>query len=143
MRLLQAVWAPHQDAGFVPPYDAVAAPVAQNIRSEVKLAPGAQAPPAGVAANAMEADPPLPGGRFEVLIIDAAVTRFQGDYRAAIADIERMVARLNKAPNMKTEIVKLPIDVKPTAILHATTPTASEASEVRFTLKITRNREIT
>lgn len=91
----------------------------------------------------MDADPPLPGGKYEVLIIDAAVTRFRGDYRAAIADIERMVERLNKAPNMKTEIVKLPIDVKPTAILRATTPTASEASEVRFTLKITRNREIT
>ncbi len=143
MRLLQAVWAPNQDAGFVPPHEPVAAPVAQNIRSEVKLAPGAPQPPAGATVNPMGADPPLPGGRYEVLIIDAAVTRFQGDYRAAIADIERMVERLNKAPNMKTEIVKLPIDVKPTAILRATTPSASEASEVRFTLKITRNREIT
>ena len=44
---------------------------------------------------------------------------------------------------MKAEIVKLPIDVKPTAILRANTPPAVEASEVRFMLKITRNREAT
>ena len=145
MRLLQTVWAPNHEAGFIPTYEPVVAASAQNIRSEVKFAPGAPPPAAnaGAAARAFDADPPLPGGRYEVLMIDAAVTRFRGDYRAAIADIERMVERLNKAPNMKAEIVKLPIDVKPTAILRANTPSATEASEVRFTLKISRNREAT
>jgi hypothetical protein len=92
---------------------------------------------------AFDADPPLPGSKYEVLIVDASVTRFKGDYRAAISEIERMAKRLNQAPNMQAEVVKLPIDVQPTAILRANTgaPGAGETSEVRFTLKITRNRE--
>ncbi|MEO8100942.1 MAG: hypothetical protein ABI790_00350 [Betaproteobacteria bacterium] len=145
MRLLQVVWAPNQDPGFMPQYEPVAGASTQSIRSEVKLVPGAPPPAAGAGASALafDADPPLPGSKYEVLIVDAAVTGFRGDYRAAIASIERAADRLNKAPNMKAEIVKLPIDVKPTAILRAGTPSASEASEVRFTLKIIRSREAT
>lgn len=144
MRLVQAVWAPNQDAGFVPHHAAVVSATAQSIRSEVRIAPGA-APAAGpgAAANALDADPPLPGSKFEILIVDAEVTRFRGDYRAAIADIERLRERLNKAPNMQAEIIRLPIDAKPTAILRANAPAASDANEVPFTLKISRAREAT
>ena len=141
MQLLQAVWAPNQDAGFNPTYEPVVAASAQSIRSETKLVAGVPAP--AVTAMAFDADPPLPGGKYEVLIVDAAVTRFRGDYRAVITDIERMVKRLNGAPNMKAEIVKLPVDVKPNVVLRANTSSANEASEVRFTLKITRDREAT
>ena len=145
MRLLQVVWAPTQDATYIPAHETVAAAVGQSIRSEVKVLPGSapQQAQTSTAANAIDADPPLPGSRYEVLIVDGAVTRFKGDYRAAIADIERLVDRFNKANNMKAEIVRLPVDVKPTAILRANTPSTGEASEVRFTLKIVRNREIT
>ena len=145
MRLLQVVWAPTQDATYIPAHETVAAAVGQSIRSEVKVLPGSapQQAQTSTAANAIDADPPLPGSRYEVLIVDGAVTRFKGDYRAAIADIERLVDRFNKANNMKAEIVRLPVDVKPTAILRANTPSTGEASEVRFTLKIIRNREIT
>ena len=145
MKLLQAVWAPNQDAGFAPLYEPVVTPLSQDIRSEAKRVSGASLPAAnaGAAAIAFDADPPLPGGKYEVLIVEAAVTRFRGDYRAALADIERMVDRFNQAPNMKAEIVKLPIDVKPTATLRASTPSVVEVGEVRFTLKITRNREVT
>ena len=145
MRLLQVVWAPTQDVTYVPAHETVAAAVGQSIRSEVKVLPGSapQQAQTATAANAIDADPPLPGSRYEVLIVDGAVTRFKGDYRAAIADIERLVDRFNKANNMKAEIVRLPVDVKPTAILRANTPSTGEASEVRFTLKIVRNREIT
>ena len=145
MRLLQVVWAPTQDVTYVPAHETVAAAVGQSIRSEVKVLPGSapQQAQTSTAANAIDADPPLPGSRYEVLIVDGAVTRFKGDYRAAIADIERLVDRFNKANNMKAEIVRLPVDVKPTAILRANTPSTGEASEVRFTLKIVRNREIT
>lgn len=143
MRLLQAVWAPNQEAGFIPTYQSVADTTVQSIKSEVKLIPGTP-PQAGVAGAAgIDADPPLPGAKFEVLIVDAAATGFRGDYRDAISKIERLTERLNQAPNMKAEVVKLPLDVKSTAILRATSTAAatSEASEVRFTLKITRNRE--
>ncbi len=146
MRLLQAVWAPNQEAEFVPLYDPIAISATQSIRSEIRLAPGTP-PPAGnvgLSALAFDADPALPGSKFEVLVVDAAVTRFKGDYRAAISQIERFALRLNQAPNMKAEVIKLPIDIKPTAILRANTVASDigEANEVRFTLKITRNREL-
>ena len=145
MRLLQAVWAPNQDAGFVPLHESVPVSATQRVRSEIKLAPGTPPPVGntGVSAFAFDADPPLPGSKFEVLIVDASVIRFKGDYRAAITEIERMAKRLNQAPNIQAEVMKLPIDVQPTAILRANTvaPGAGETNEVRFTLKITRNRE--
>ena len=145
MRMLQAVWAPSQEADFVPSYQPAADVSAQSIRSEIKLVPGAPTSTGNLATASTDGDPPLPGAKFEVLIIDASVTRFQGNYRDAITRIERMAERFNQASNMKTEIVKLPLDVKPTAILRANASAtgAIEASEVRFTLKISRNRETT
>ena len=145
MRMLQAVWAPSQEADFVPSYQPAADVSAQSIRSEIKLVPGTPTATGNAATASTDGDPPLPGAKFEVLIIDASVTRFQGNYRDAITRIERMAERFNQASNMKTEIVKLPLDVKPTAILRANAPAtgAIEASEVRFTLKISRNRETT
>ena len=145
MRMLQAVWAPSQEAEFVPSYQPAADVSAQSIRSEIKLVPGAPTSTGNLATASPDGDPPLPGAKFEVLIIDASVTRFQGNYRDAITRIERMAERFNQASNMKTEIVKLPLDVKPTAILRANASAtgAIEASEVRFTLKISRNRETT
>ncbi len=141
IRLIQTVWSPSQEPEFVPAYQSMAEVPAQRVRSEVKVAAGTQ--PVVVNSAAIDADPPLPGSKFEVLIVEGAVTRFQGDYRAAIAKIEQMADRIGRAPNMKTEIIRLPIDVKPTANLRATTPLAAadETGEVRFTLKITRNRE--
>lgn len=146
MRLLQTVWAPNQESAYVPPYEAVIAAATQNIRSEIKAVPGAAPPPtagAVASANAFDADPPLPGSKYEILIVDAAITRFRGDYRSAIAEVERLVARLNKAPNMKAEVVKMPVDVNHAAVLRATTLASTETSEVRFTLKLTRSREQT
>ena len=140
MRLLQTIWAPNQDAEFIPSYQTVAEASTQSVRSEVKVVAGTQPPIAG--SGVADADPLLPGSKFEVLIVDAAVMRFQGDYRGAIAKIERLADRIGKASNMKVEIIRFPIDVKPTAILRANTSSATtpEVGEVRFTMKIIRNR---
>ncbi|MEP7156689.1 MAG: hypothetical protein ABI905_13000 [Betaproteobacteria bacterium] len=143
MRLLQVVWGPSQDPIFVPAFQSVATSTNQTIRSEVRALPGGAPPPAVVAPEVtVNADPPLPGSRYEVLMVDGAVTRFQGDYRAAIVQIEALVAKLNKVPGLEAEIVRLPVDVKPSAILRAVTTSSGEASEVRFTLKLVRKREV-
>ena len=145
MRIVQTVWVPHQEAGFVPSVEKVVASATQSIRTEIKLSPGlvAQAANPSGTANTIEADPPLPGSKFEILVVDAAVTRFKGDYRGALTEIERLAARLNVARNMKVEVVKMPIDDKPTATLRANVAGNTEATELRFTLKISRNREAT
>ena len=50
MRLLQVVWAPNQDAAFMPQYEPLAAASTQSIKSEVRRAPGAPPPAANAGA---------------------------------------------------------------------------------------------
>lgn len=145
MRLLQVVWAPSKDETFEPLHEPVATVATQRVRTEAKQTPGApaQATPPATAVSAIEGDPPLPGSRYEVLIVDGAVTGFRGDYRAALGDIEKLVQRLNKGPHFKAQILRLPIDVTPAMIMRANTPPPGDASELRFTLKVVRDREAT
>ncbi len=139
MQLQQVVWLPHHDANFMPTYQAVVSPGAQSIRSEAKAVPGAPAAPANVVAPSADMDVPLAGNKFEILVVDGAVERFSGDYRAALADIDRLVEDLNKLPNLKAAATTLPLDIKPDAVLRAT-PMTPEASRVRFTLKLVRSQ---
>ncbi len=138
MRLLQVVWAASNEPGFVPRFQPIAIPSTQSIKSEVKAEPGANITRNAPAADAEE-DPPLPGNKFEVMIVEGAVTQFDGDYRAALAKIDRLIARMNELPGVKASALTLPLDIRPTARLRADAK-AGDVSEVRFALKLAFTR---
>lgn len=135
MRLLQVVWSASSEPGFVPRYQPMAAAMAQSIKSEAKAPPGTATGRGATPAGAEE-DPPLPGNKFEVMIVEGAHTQFRGDYRGALSRIDRLIARLNEIPGVKADALTLPLDIKPTAVLRAIAK-AEDTNEVRFALKLT------
>ncbi len=139
MQLLQVVWSPHHDAAYMPAYQSVAATGVQSVRSEARVAPGTVPAQAAAVANVVDGDNPLPGHQYEILIAEGAVERFNGDYRAVLAEIDRLIDALNKTPNIRATAVVLPVDVRPSAMLRGS-PMAQETDRVLFTLKIVRSQ---
>ena len=87
----------------------------------------------------MDENPALPGSKYEVAVVEGSVVKFAGDYRGALAVVERLVARLNATPNLTATPLEMPIDIKPGAILRASN-TASDGAEARFVLRVVRNK---
>jgi len=60
--------------------------------------------------------------RRQSAFIDAEIRPFSGDYRGAIADIQRFVSRLlQEAPVAEARVVKYPLNVSPTTTLSGNT----------------------
>lgn len=147
MRLLQVVWAPNQDAAYMPPYEPATPPAVLRLRSDTRpVAPGilntvaAATQTAGQTAASLNPNPPLPGRRYEIAVIEGTVTGFRGDYRAALADIDRLVQRLNRIEGVTASVVSLPVNLGTASHLHAEWSSA-EGGEAKFTLKVLRDNE--
>jgi hypothetical protein len=134
LRLDQLAWMTHQDEKAPLNLEAAAGRPA-NVKSELK-----SATPAAVGGAAADADPPLAGRKFEVLAVEGVVTGFRGDYRAANAEVDRLIARIGRIPGWKATPTAMPVDVNQAASIRGKTG-ESEPLEVRFGLRIVKNRE--
>ena len=138
IQLLQLVWAPVDDATTMPPYIASAAQGAGVLQSATKAGPGAAAPPPQAAAVS-ELDPPLSAGKFQALVVEAAISPFDGDYRKAIRDINVFIARINQLPDVSASLIVAPLDVRVNAVITASDNQLSGVQpDARFVLKLVR-----
>ena len=149
IQLLQLVWAPVGDANATPFYAASPAQAASAITSTTKtgVATGVGASlPLSVpqaAPPSIETDPALSDGKFQALIVEAALTPFDGNYRKAINDINIFITRLNQVPGVTATMIVEPLDVRSDTTITATdTGTAVQGAvppDARFVLKVLRN----
>lgn len=147
IQLLQLVWESVPDANATPIYTISAVPATSSLKSTSKIGGPIGSPaPAATPQNTQspaEADPPLPEGRFEALIVEAAISPFDGDYRKATSDINVFVTRINRTPGLTATVIVEPLDVRPNAIITATDTAASAQRstlvDARFVLKVVRN----
>ncbi|MBL8515022.1 MAG: hypothetical protein JNJ55_13605, partial [Betaproteobacteria bacterium] len=144
LRLDQLVWAPHHDGNVSPTVQG--SPPAQplNVRAESKSAGGASllTSPAqlpGGSATTADADPPLPGTKFEVAVIEGNITGFRGDYREANAVVEKLVARFDREPGFKATVSEFPVDTRTPATLRGKAD-EPDAPEARFVIRVLRSR---
>ena len=146
IQLLQLVWSPVSDINTTPLYSASALQGASLLRSASNV--GKTAAGAGTtnvpstasqpAQPSSEADPPLPDGKYQALIVEASIDPFNGDYRQAMSDINIFIARINQLPRVTATMIADPLDVRTNASIAATdTPTAMR-QEARFVLKLVR-----
>ena len=143
IQLLQLVWMPATDATATPTFTASTILGASALQSASRAgnaaAPNVPAPPPQAAQPVNELDPPLSDGRFQALIVEAAVSPFDGDYRKATKDINVFVARINQIPGVAASTITEPLDVGTkaaiTAIDNAQPVTRADA---RFVLKLVR-----
>lgn len=150
VNVLQINWMTSHDSAAVPGFVPVPAPTPPTVRSEVRVAAGAAgAAAAGGAVQGLlppvqsnEANPPLAGNKFQVAVLEAAITPFDGRIRDALEEIDRFVARVNQLPGMKATLVVTPFDSRPAAtITGAVTEQKSADTEARFAVKIVRTME--
>ena len=148
IQLLQLVWAPVGDVNATPVYAVSPEKAASLLKSTSKVG-GAAAGAGGANASAStpqtaqtstEADPPLSDGKYQALIVEAAISPFDGDYRKAINDINIFIARINQVPGVNASMMIEPLDVRTSATITATdrlqTPLRPDA---RFVLKLVRS----
>ena len=80
--------------------------------------------------QAAPAPPGVPGtgpSRKESALIDGEIRPFRGDYRAAIATINNMAARIAEDPDVaEVQVVKLPLNVNPALSLSGNTADTPE-----------------
>lgn len=135
VRLQQLAWqASNDDKASVdlPPLGNQSA--ALPLRSD---SPGsASAPPAPSAVTSAQT---LPGSRHQIVLLDATIGPFQGDYRGMLQDIERLVVALGKLPGCSATLVRSPLDTKPDANIRGTLSKQLEAGlNGQFTIRVVR-----
>ena len=145
IQLLQVVWVPAGDANVRPSYTASALPAVSPLQSVSKPGNAAggsatDAPGALQVQPSTEADPVLSDGKFQVMIVEAAISPFDGDFRKAIKDINVFIARLNQMPDMAATMIVDPLDVRTSAsITSSDSPQAITRPDARFVLKVVRS----
>ena len=142
VKLSQIVWQASDDANLNPPFTPATPkgnPPLKSDPAKADAAALAQAPPP---PNLNAKDLPLPANHFEILVLDAAITSFTGDYRKTLADIERFVAALNGIAGLRATILTSPLDVRPGATIKATlSERTAEPFEGRFAVRIVRDSQ--
>jgi|GEM_PF-467864 len=148
VRLLQVVWAVGNDASGLPYFMPLPTQETLEVTSDSKSGPGAASatpanPPVGSGGMAItqqaatEINPPLPGNKFQIGVIEASITNFDGDFRKLLAGIEAFKDRFNQIPGMKATIVTMPLNIESSATLRAGMSKSDKPSrDARFVLKL-------
>jgi hypothetical protein len=150
VKLLGLTWTIGTEARVTPYFNAVPPNGTLEVTSDAKSSvPGA----VQTVANALNAsgnnaqaltdpNPAWPSAKLQFAIIDAAITPFDGDFRATLAEVERVKVRLNAVPGFNVSIESMPLDVRSTATINATGKRVGAGSpEARFVLKVVRAGE--
>jgi hypothetical protein len=135
VRLLQIDWLASDDDKALVPYAVVAANGTLEVTANDQRGSAA---PSDAVNVADDPNPTWRGANFQSAIIDAAITPFDGDFRAALAEVERIAARLNTVPRLRATVERGPLDVRSTASIYATGNRTGTPPEARFVIRVVR-----
>ena len=91
--------------------------------------------------QAEDPNPPFAGGRYEIALIEGTVRVAQNDFRAALAQAERLAADLAALPGTTADVVESPLDVRPTLGIQGRQSNLDPAQmDARFVVRVVRTR---
>ncbi len=97
---------------------------------QVAVAPSTAAP-----ANAVS----LPGSIYQILILDASVFQFKGEYRKLLEDLNELVTALGQLPGCSASLIKSPLDTSTNANIRGVLGATPQApSEAQFSVRVVR-----
>jgi len=113
---------------------------ASSVTKNASLATAPASAATAVGATDITIDPNtgLAGNKFQIVILDLAIKPFGGDIRQTIIEIERFVKRLDSTPGYKANIVKMPVDIGPSAELKVIDRANVNAVTAPFTVKLVK-----
>ncbi len=144
--ILEIVWAATNDASLTPPKPTGGAVTsamggASQFTSDTRPSTGTAllaAVKGAIAAQWDDLDPALPGNKYQVAQVEAAISPFTGDLRAALLEIERLAEEIRRGGNLIVTVVRLPVELEPIATLKVIDRAEATAKEARFALHISR-----
>jgi hypothetical protein len=137
IRLEQLSWTSSNDDKANPALAPAPLRGAAPVKSETKAT--AQAPGAGTALPSDSANPPLPGNKYQILLLDVSISPFSGDYRKLIEDADRFVLALNGIPGIRASLHVAPLDVRSVSGIKASvSPSLPPPEEARFVVRVMR-----
>ena len=126
--------------------DAKAAPVLTNAPSRNpppvrSIGKGGETAPTTSSASSEDPNPPFAGGRYEIALVEGTVRVAQNDFRAALAEVERLVEEIDRVPGTHATIQDSPLDMRPSVSLQGRLADREPPQmEPRFVLRIVRDR---
>lgn len=148
VRINQLSWLVSNDQAATMALPAAAGGAASGVAavtSEIKAPPGSPPAPASTQQGAgqsllsgVDVDQPLPGNKFHIAVVDAAIQPFDGNLRNALAQIDRFAARLAETPGLSVKVVRYPVDISTAATLKAIDKASATAREVGFVIHVAR-----
>ncbi len=140
VRLTQIFWQAGNDANANPVFTLTVPKGTPAIKSD--FAQDKAQTPATAAATTGK-DLPLAGNQVEILVLDAGLATFSGDYRKALADIERFMSALKNIPGLQATLLTAPLDVRPGASIKANlSERSAESLDARFAVRIVRRHSV-
>ncbi len=138
IRLSQIIWQTHDDPKANPPFSPTSPKGEPSVKSDYRPPEGAQA---AVAPAPIEVkDPPLSGNRYQIVILDAAYGSSEENFRNAMAEIGRLVGRINAIPGLQASLLNPPLDLRTGASLKSELSQREPGpAETRFALRVVRS----
>ncbi len=142
IQLIQLAWQTSHEASANPAINRTGQDSALPVRSQTKATAGATNVAAAASQSPADANAPLAGNKFQVGIVEASIKPFAGNFRKAIADIDKFVDAINMRSGMKASVVAMPLDTKSNTTIQGTLDDKkAEVSEARFLIRIVRSPE--
>ena len=139
MRLVQVAWVASDSEKAMP----LLAPNTTRITAPVKAVAKAGETPAPAGSSAEDLNPPFAGGRYEVALLEGLVVVPGSNYRAAVAEVQRLADELGQLPGFRAEVVESPLDTRPTLALQGRHGGRDpETVETRFVVRVVRDRSV-
>lgn len=102
--------------------------------ADPSAAPPAPVPGEAALLNGGLLGVPLKPG--QTLLVEGEVAPFKNDYRSALELVQQLNVELQKEPHLRVEIVKPPIDIRPTAKLESQAGNDTDLAKPLFSLKL-------
>jgi hypothetical protein len=135
VRLTQLAWEASDDPKATPRIHATTPREAPPVKALPK--PGSAGQAQGVAQDG--ANPPFPGGRYQVALLEATVHVPSNDFRGATAQAEHIAADIAQLPGFSADVVESPLDTNPANGLQGRYPEQEPATmDARFVLRVIR-----
>jgi hypothetical protein len=139
VRLTQFAWQATDDEKTTPSITATAPRNPTAVKSTLK---GPAAAPQPGAKPASGAEAPFSSGRLAVALFEATVQVDGIGFRAALDEVARLIAEINKIEGFRAAVVDSPLDTKPGVAIQGQFHERNQpVTEARFTFRVARATE--
>ena len=132
VRVQQLAWSLSNDPNAMPPYTPISGNSEGPLKSSRSEAQDTPPPPPAAQGDAAT----TLGSNYQIVIVEADIYPFNGDYRTALGEIERFENALKLLPGAKISLLAKPVELGSNATLSSHFTPSGSAGQARFAVKL-------